>query len=134
MWIPRTGTDFYVHFCLSLWYGFCHALPMILVCLFSVFAFFWPKIRPQLLFGHMCTPGIQMTYGSGRNFGQPIGMVFLHTGLTCRAALAEISARLFTLPVKQSILVLFWLNCACYLPFCNVSLHEMLSCSILSYD
>ena len=28
----------------------------------------------------------------------------------------------------------FWFNCACYLAFCNGSLHEMSSCSILFYD
>ena len=107
MWIPRIGTDFCVQLCLSLWYGFCHALPVILVCLFFFFAFFWLKFRPQLLFGHMCAPGIQMTYGSGRNFGQFIGIVFLHSGLTCRAVLAEISAMLLDFPVRQSILVFF---------------------------
>ena len=40
VWIPMTGTDFCVRLCLSMWYGFCHALPVILVCLFSVLHFF----------------------------------------------------------------------------------------------
>ena len=34
------------------------------VCILC-FVFFWPKFRPELLFGHMCTPGVQMTHGSG---------------------------------------------------------------------
>ena len=46
VWIPRIGTDFCLQLCLSLWYGFCHALPVILVCLFAFSCF------------------------SGRNFGQ----------------------------------------------------------------
>ena len=46
VWIPRTGTDFCLKLCLSLWYGFCHTLPVILVCLFALSCF------------------------SGRNFGQ----------------------------------------------------------------
>ena len=134
MWIPRTGSDFCLQLCLSLWYGFCHALPVTLVCLFSVLRFFWPKFRPEWLFGHMCTPGVQMTYGFGRIFCQLIEIIFLHSGLTCRALLAEILARLLDFPVRHSILGLFGLNCACYLPFCNSSLHEMSSCSILFYD
>ena len=39
MWIPRTGIDFCLQLCLSLWYGFCHALPVILVCLFAISCF-----------------------------------------------------------------------------------------------
>ena len=61
MWIPRIGTDFCLQLCLSMWYGFCHALPVILVCLFAVSFFFWPKYRLDLLFCHMATPRTQMT-------------------------------------------------------------------------
>ena len=112
--VPRIASDFGVSIC--------------------CFMFFWPKLRPDLLFGHMATPGTQMTYGSGRNFGQPLRMVFLHSGLTCRAVLAEISATLSDFPVMQSVLVLFWLICACYLLFGNSPLHEMLPCGILFHD
>ena len=98
------------------------------------FVFFWPKFRPESFFHHMGTPGTQMTQGSGRNFGHPLRMVFLQSGSTCRAMLAEISARVSDFPVRQSILVLFWLICACYLLFWNSPLHEMLPCSILFYD
>ena len=51
VWIPRTGTDFCLQLCLSLWYRLCHTLPVILVCLFGVLCF------------------------SGRNFGQSCCLV-----------------------------------------------------------
>ena len=53
------------------------------------FVFFSPNFGPQLLFGDIATPGTQMQSGSDRNFGQPLAMVLLHSGLTCRAVLAE---------------------------------------------
>ena len=91
MWIPRAGTDFCLQLCLSLWYGFCHALPVILVCLFVVSCFFgrnfsqtvvlsygypqntndirfWPKFRPASQNG-ICTQWFDMQSSTGRNFG-----------------------------------------------------------------
>ena len=68
VWIPRIGTDFCVQLCLSLWYGFCHALPVILVCLFSVLRFSRRNFSQSCCLA-ICVPGIEMTYGSGRNFG-----------------------------------------------------------------
>ena len=71
MWIPRTGTDFCLQLCLSLWYGFCHALAVILVCLFAVSCF------------------------SGRNFGQTCCFViWLPPEHKSLKVLAEISASL----------------------------------------
>ena len=94
MWIPRIGTDFCLQLCLSLWYGFCHALLVILVCLFAVYVFlaeiparlvvlsygypqntndfrFWPKFRPASQNG-ICTQWFDMQSNAGRNFGQVI--------------------------------------------------------------
>ena len=92
MWIPRTGTDFCLQLCLSLWYRFCHALPVILVGLFAVSCFFlaeisarlgvlsygyphntndirfWPKFRPASQNG-ICGQWFDMQSSAGRNFG-----------------------------------------------------------------
>ena len=94
MWIPRIGTDFCLQLCLSLWHGFCHALPVILVCLFAVSCIsgrnfgqtccfviwlpqntndlrFWPKFRPASQ-NRICTQWFDMQSSAGPNFGQVI--------------------------------------------------------------
>ena len=95
MCIPSIGIDFCVHLCLSLWYGFCHALPVILVCLFSVLRFsteilarvvvwpylyprdtndirFWPKFRPAYR-NCISSQWFNMQSSACRIFGQVIG-------------------------------------------------------------
>ena len=95
MWIPRFGTDFCVQMCLSLWCGVCHALPVVLVCLFSILRFFaeisatavvspcvyprntndlrfWPKFRPAYR-NCIAAQWFNMQSSAGPNFSLVIG-------------------------------------------------------------